>query len=56
MLLLLPGSAVGYEWFAWRLGLTPVVVMNAVFLGLVFIETGLKAKRDGLLPAKLFRI
>ena len=52
MLLLSLGSAVGYEWYAWRLGLTPVVVMNAIFLALVLIEIGLKAKYDGGLPAK----
>ena len=40
-------SAVGYEFYAWQLGLIPVVVMNGIFLVLVFVEIVLKLKFDG---------
>ena len=48
MLLLSLGSAAGYNYYAWKLGLTPVVVMNSVFLVMVLTEIALKAKFDGL--------
>ena len=47
LLLLSLGSAVGYEYYAWQLGLIPVVVMNGVFLVLVIVEIILKLKYDG---------
>ena len=51
MLFLTLGSAVGYEIYAWRLDLTPVVIMNAIFTALVLIEIGLKIRFDGWLPS-----
>ena len=42
MLLLSFAAAAGYEVYAWRLGLLPVVVMNGVFLALVATELVLK--------------
>ncbi|GJM07848.1 MAG: membrane protein [Lysobacteraceae bacterium] len=42
MLLLSLGSASLYEIYAWQLGLTPVVIMNAVFGVLIMIEISLK--------------
>ena len=46
MLILSLGAAIGYEIYAWRLGLWPVVVMNGVFLVLVAIEIVLKTIYD----------
>ena len=46
--LLTLASAVGYEIYAWRLQLIPVVVMNLVFTVLVLIEIALKIKFDFL--------
>ena len=40
------GAAVGYEYYAWVLGLMPVVIMNGIFTVLVIIEMVLKAKYD----------
>ena len=47
MLTLTLASAVGYEFYAFKLGLTPVVVMNGVFLALVLTEIFLKLRFDG---------
>ena len=44
MLLISLGSATLYEVYAWRLGLTPVLVMNAIFGILIVIEIGLKLR------------
>ena len=46
MLILTFGSAVLYEIYALRLGLTPVVVMNGIFGLLVLTEIGLKLHFD----------
>ncbi len=48
MLVLMLGSGVGYELYAWLLALTPVVVMNGVFSVLVAAEIVLKLRYDGL--------
>ncbi len=48
MLVLMLGSGVGYEIYAWLLGLTPVVVMNGIFSVLVAAEIVLKIRYDGL--------
>ena len=48
MLLLTFSSAVGYEIYAWRLELMPVVIMNGIFALMVLFEIILKAKFDGL--------
>ena len=50
LLLLSLASAVGYEYYAWVLGLIPVVVMNAIFLILVVIEIFLKLHYDARHP------
>ncbi|MEM8885410.1 MAG: PQ-loop domain-containing transporter [Planctomycetota bacterium] len=46
MLLLTLVSAMGYEVYAWRLGLIPVVVMNAIFGTLVALEIAMKFRFD----------
>lgn len=46
MLLLVLGSAIGYEIYSWQLRLWPVVVMNGVFLVLVALEIVLKLIYD----------
>ena len=48
MLVLMLGSGVGYEIYAWLLGLTPVVVMNGVFSIMVVAEIILKLRYDGV--------
>ena len=48
MLVLSILSAIGYEIYAWMLGLMPVVIMNAVFLALVLIVLALKIRYDVL--------
>ncbi len=47
MLSLSLAAAAGYEIYAWQLGLTPVIIMNAVFLALVLTEIILKITFDG---------
>ena len=47
MLLLTFASAVGYQYYAWQLELTPVLIMNAIFTLLVLAEIILKIKFDG---------
>lgn len=39
-------AALLYEIYAWRLGLTPVVVMNGIFATLVFFEIMMKVYYD----------
>ena len=46
LLLLSLASAVGYEYYALVLGLTPVVIMNGIFLILVVVEIFLKVRYD----------
>lgn len=46
MLGLLLASGIGYEWYAFRLDLMPVVVMNGIFTALVLFEVALKVKYD----------
>ena len=48
LLLLSLASAAGYEFYAWQLKLIPVVVMNAIFTGLVLTELLLKIRFDYL--------
>ena len=52
MLVMTLGSAVGYEVYAWRLGLMPVVVMNGIFGALVVLEIFLKIRYDQIRAAK----
>lgn len=52
MLVLMLGSGVGYEIYAWLLGLTPVVVMNGVFSILVVAEIVLKLRYDVMRTAR----
>ena len=52
MLVLTLGSAIGYEVYAWMLGLMPVVVMNAIFGGLVLLEIFLKVHFDRADPSR----
>jgi len=47
MLILNFGAALGYEIYAWLLGLTPVVIMNAIYMTLVFVVIVLKIRYDG---------
>lgn len=46
MLCLTLASAGGYEYYSWKLGLIPVVVMNGIFFAMVFLELCLKIYFD----------
>ncbi len=46
MLVLNLFAALLYEIYAWRLGLTPVVIMNGIFATLVFFEIMMKIYYD----------
>ena len=50
LLLLSLASAVGYQYYAWVLGLIPVVMMNAIFMFLVVAEIFLKLRYDARMP------
>ncbi len=46
MLVFTLGSGLLYEVYAWHLGLTPVLVMNGIFVLMVITEICLKIKYD----------